>query len=367
VAYFSADFRNHPISYLTAELFELHDKERFEIIAFSLSGNEKSEMRNRLANSFDQFIDASDKTDLEIALLARTLKIDIAVDLGGYTLNNPLPIFALRAAPIQITYLGYLGTLATPYIDYVIGDNVVIPDTSRQFFSEKIIQLPCFQVNDQKREIAEKKFTRQELGLPNDGFVFCCFNNNYKITPLIFDSWMKILKNVDNSVLFLYAENKWAEENLRQEAEIRFVDKNRLIFGKALPRGEYMSRYLTCDLFLDTFPYNAGTTASDALWMGLPVLTYSGKSFASRMAGSLLSSVGINELITYTLKDYEGLAIYLANNPNELSLIKNKLIQNKKEFPLFNTELFAKNLEKAYESALSKYIRNKTSEHIEIL
>lgn len=366
IGYFSSDFRNHPVAYLTAELFELHNKSKFEILAFSFSSQENSQIQARLINSFSDFINVSEMSDLEIANLARSLKLDIAIDLGGFTLNSPLPVFAFKIAPIQISYIGYLGTLATNYIDYVIGDNVVIPKESEKFFSEKIIRLPCFQVNDRKKEISDKKFSRQELGIPDEAFVFCCFNNNYKITPIIFNSWMNILKSVEGSVLFLYAENKWAEENLKKEAELRGVNQDRIIFGQALPRDEYLSRYQACDIFLDTFPYNAGTTASDALWMGLPVLTYSGKSFASRMARSLLESIGLSKLVTYSLKDYEKLAITLAKNSDELSSIREELSQNKMTYPLFNTELFTKNIEKAYETVYANYLSGKPTENIDI-
>jgi predicted O-linked N-acetylglucosamine transferase (SPINDLY family) len=286
--------------------------------------------------------------------------------LGGLTDGNPLSVFALKVAPVQVSYLGYLGTLATNYIDYIIADRVVLPNNLENFFSEKIIRLPCFQVNDTKKQLSNKKITKQELGLPDSGFVFCCFNNNYKITPTIFDSWMKILNQVPDSVLFLYAENKWVEKNLQKEAETRGVNKYRLIFGKKLPFNEYMSRYTACDLFLDTFPYNAGTTASDALWMGLPVLTYSGKSFASRMCGSLLNSIGLHQLITHSLEDYEKVAILLAKNSNAMSLIKNELANQKLKSTLFNTELFSRHLEKAYKTIYLNKINDKPTENIDI-
>lgn len=367
IGYFSADFKDHPVSFLTVEMFELHDKTKFETIAFSFSSNENSKIQTRLSNSFDQFFDVSNKCDQDIAILARNLEIDIAIDLGGFTAGSPLSIFAFRVAPIQVSYIGYIGTLATNYIDYVIGDRFTIPSASENFFSEKIIRLPFFQANDRKREIAEKNFRRSDLGLPDHAFVFCCFNNTYKITPTIFNSWMNILDKVAGSVLFLYAENSWAEANLRYEAELKGISKERLIFGKVLPRDEYMSRYLSCDLFLDTFPYNAGTTASDALWMGLPVLTYSGNSFASRMAGSLLQSLDLDKLVTNSLEDYEETAVFLAKNPNELSSIKKELHQNKATYPLFNTNIFTKNLEKAYEVIFQNFISGKPPDHVEII
>jgi predicted O-linked N-acetylglucosamine transferase (SPINDLY family) len=355
IGYFSADFRNHPISLLTAELFELHDKSRFEIIAFSFCADDKSPIRLRLSQAFNQFIDVSDMSDLEIAKLSRNLQIDIAIDMGGYTADSRTGVFAYRAAPIQVSYLGYLGTMGAEYIDYILADKIIVPEDLQKFYTEKIAYLTSYQANDRKRTISNKAFTRQELGLPDKGFVFCCFNNNYKILPSIFDSWMRILKTVEDSVLFLYAENQWVEVNLKKEAEARGISGARLVFGKSIPTEEYLARYKTCDLFLDTFPYNAGATASDALWMGLPVLTLIGKSFASRIAASLLNAIGLPELIANTGEKYEELAIELATNPKKLAGIKLELTKNRSTFPLFNTPLFTKNLEDAYIKIYEQY------------
>jgi protein O-GlcNAc transferase len=348
VGYFSADFRNHAVSILTAELFELHDKNKFEIVAFSSGVDDKSPMRSRLRNAFNQFIDVSGMSDLAIAKLSREMHIDIAVDLGGYTADNRPGIFAYRAAPTQISYIGYLGTTGAGYYDYLLADKIIVPEGSEHLYSEKIAYLPSYQVNDRKRAISTRQFSRSELGLPESGFVYCCFNNNYKITPSTFDSWMKILKATDGSVLFLYAENEWAETNLKKEAGARGVDGARLIFGKSIPPNEYLARYRACDLFIDTFPYNAGTTASDALWAGLPVLTLQGQSFASRMAASLLNAIGLPELITNTQAAYETLAIDLAKHPEKLEIINRKLAENRLKEPLFDTPLFTKNLEDLY-------------------
>ena len=355
VGYFSADFRCHAVSVLTAELFELHDQERFEIIAFSFSADDKSLMRLRLSQAFNQFIDVSDMSDLEIAKLSRDLKIDIAVDLGGYTTDSRTGIFAYQAAPLQVCYLGYLGTMGTEYFDYILADKTLIPDGSEIYYSEKIAYLPSYQANDRKRVISDKVFTRQELGLPEKGFIFCCFNNNYKILPVTFDGWMRILKSVEGSVLFLYAENKWAEENLKIEAEARGVSSTRLVFSKSIPADEYLARYRICDLFLDTAPYNAGTTASDALWAGIPILTLIGRSFASRMAASLLNAIGLPELITKTQEEYEAMAIEFAMNPQKLATIKQRLASNRFTTPLFDTPLFTKNLEAAYLKMYEQY------------
>ena len=366
VGYFSADFRNHAVSILTAELFEQHNKNQFEIIAFSFGIDDHSPMRLRLSQAFNQFIDVSDMTDEAIAKLSRDLEIDIAVDLGGLTIESRTGIFAYRAAPIQVSYLGYLGTMGSEYIDYLIADEIIIPKDSEQYYSEKIAYIPSYQINDRKRVISDKQFTRQELGLPETGFIFCCFNNNYKILPSTFDGWMRILKAVEGSVLFLYAENPWAETNLKQEAEIRGVSSKKLIFGKHLPSDEYLARYHACDLFLDTAPYNAGTTASDALWAGLPVLTLIGKSFASRVAASLLNAIKMPELIATTQASYESLAIELATNPQKITAIKQKLADQRLSTPLFDTPLFTKNLESAYTQMMEKYWADIPPEHIYI-
>ncbi len=348
VGYFSADFRNHPVSFLTAELYELHDKNNFEIIAFSYGVNDKSPMRLRLSQAFNQFIDVSDMSDLEIAELSRNLKIDIAVDLGGYTKDSRTGIFSYRAAPIQTSYIGYLGTMGAEYYDYLFADETIIPIGMQKFYSEKIAYLPSYQANDRKRIISDREFIRGELGLPETGFVFCCFNNNYKILPSMFDSWMRILNAVEGSILFLYADNEWSKTNLIHEAALRGVDSARLIFGGRIPTDEYLARYRVCDLFLDTFPYNAGTTASDALWTGLPVLTLMGQSFASRMAASLLSAIGLPELIASNQEEYEALAIESAMNPQKLTDIKLKLARNRLTTLLFDAPSFTKNLEAAY-------------------
>jgi protein O-GlcNAc transferase len=366
VGYFSADFKNHPVSFLTVELYELHDKNKFEIIAFSFGVDDKSPMRLRLSQAFNQFIDVSNMSNLEIAELSRNLQIDIAVDLGGYTQDSRTGIFSYRAAPIQISYIGYLGTMGAEYYDYLLADKTIIPSELQKFYSEKIIYLPSYQANDRKRTISERQFARKELGLPEAGFIFCCFNNNYKLLPSMFDSWMRILNAVEGSVLFLYADNELAKANLISEAGLRGVDSARLIFGGRIPVGEYLARYRVCDLFLDTFPYNAGTTASDALWVGLPVLTLMGQSFASRMAASLLNAIGLSELITTTQEEYEALAIELANNPQKLGSIKLRLAHNRLTAPLFDTPLFTKNLEAAYIKMYEGYHADLEPEHITI-
>ena len=364
VAYFSADFRNHAVTMLTAELFETHDRNQFEIIAFAFGPPTDDLIVERLKKAFDQFIDVRELTDLQVASLAREMEIDIAVDLGGYTANCRTGIFALRVAPIQIGYLGYLGTWGTPYMDYIIADSVIIPKESRDLYSEKIIYLPAFQVNDSQRVISDRVFHRAELGLPENAMVYCCFNNTYKILPKLFASWMRILKAVDDSVLFLYASNSFVEQNLRNQAIENGIKPERLVFGGRLAGPEYLSRYRTCDLFLDTSPYNAGTTASDALWAGLPVLSYLGETFASRMAASLLEAVGVPELVTTTMSEYEALAIDLGRNPQKLDELKRKLALRQSNSALFNTTIFTRNLEFAYTKAIDQWHLGLPLDHI---
>jgi len=366
IGYFSADFRNHPVSFLTAELFELHDKNRFEITAFSFGVDDKSLMRLRLSEAFNKFIDVSDMSDKEIAQLARELEIDIAVDLGGHTKDSRTGIFSHRAAPIQVSYIGYLGTMGAEYYDYLLADKTIIPENLQKFYSEKIVYLASYQANDRKRIISDRELTREELGLPEVGFVFCCFNSNYKILPSTFDGWMRILSVVEGSILFLYADNERSKANLINETKLRGVDSTRLVFGGRIPAEEYLARYQTCNLFLDTFPYNAGTTASDALWAGLPVLTLIGQSFASRVAASLLNAIGLPELITNTQEEYEALAIELAIHPHKLADIKLKLAKNRLTAPLFDTPLFTKNLESAYIKMYERYQNDFQPDHISI-
>jgi len=367
IGYFSPDFRDHAVSLLTAQLFELHDRNLFEVFAFSLKEYPSpDQMRERLISGFDQFINVEDKSDLEVAQLTRELEIDIAIDLCGYTLYGRPGIFAYRAAPIQVSYIGYLGSLGAEYIDYLIADKTIIPENSKEYYSEKIVFLPSYQVNDSSRKISEKAFAREDLGLPMDGFVFTCFNNNYKFNPETFDSWMRILKATTGSALFLYADNELSQSNLIRQAEIRGVSGQRIVFGKRIPKEEYLSRYQACDLFLDTTPYNAGTTASDALWAGVPVITLIGESFPSRVAASLLNAIHLPELITHSREEYESLAISLATNPEQFAELKKKLSGNRSSAPLFNTPLFARNIEAAYQKMYKRYQEDLPPDHLYI-
>jgi predicted O-linked N-acetylglucosamine transferase (SPINDLY family) len=348
IAYFSADFHNHATLHLMLDVFKHQDHSRFDFYAFSFRPEINDPWQQKVKKYFKDFIDVSNMSEIEIAKLSRELKIDIGVDLGGHTSDSRTAIFSYRAAPIQISYIGYLGTMGAPYIDYILADKTLIPDELQRFYSEKIAYLPSYQANDRKRITSDRIFTRHELGLPEKGFVFCCFNSNYKILPATFDGWARILKAVAGSVLLLYAENQWAETNLKKEAEARGINCAKIVFGKRMSTEEYLARYRVCDLFLDTFPYNAGTTASDALWSGVPVLTLIGQSFASRMAASLLNAIGLPELVTCTQKEYEALAIELALNTKKLADIKLKLAKNRLSAPLFDTPLFTKNLEATY-------------------
>ncbi len=367
IGYFSADFYNHPVSYLIAELFEQHDKDRFEWTAFSFGPQRNDEMRRRISAAIGRFIDVGNQSDREIAALARKWEIDIAVDLTGFTQDQRAGIFSFRAAPIQVNYLGYPGTMASEYIDYLIADKTLIPAHAQAHYSEKIIYLPnSYQVNDTKRRIADRTFTRQELGLPEVGFVFCCFNSNYKITPATFDGWMRILDRVPGSVLWLFGGAPTATINLRKEARVRGIGDDRLIFAERLPLPEHLARHSAADLFLDTLPYNAHTTASDALWAGLPVLTCMDESFASRVAASLLNAIHLPELITQTQADYEALAIELATNPGKLSVIKDKLAANRLTAPLFDTPLFTKHIEAAYRRMYERYEADLPPDHVYI-
>jgi protein O-GlcNAc transferase len=356
LGYFSADYYDHATMHLMAELFELHDKSRFELIAFSFGPEKNDEMRTRVVRAFDQFIDVRNQSDRNVALLSRSMEVDIAIDLKGFTQDGRTGIFAHRAAPIQVNYLGYPGTMGADYIDYIVADPTLIPEENKPHYREKLVYLPnSYQVNDRKRPISDSALDRAELGLPPTGFVFCCFNNNFKITQSVFECWMRILMQVEGSVLWLLADNKWAAKNLKSKALAAGVNEERIIFGQRLPLGDHLARLRSADLFLDTLPYNAHTTASETLWAGLPVLTCKGEAFASRVAASLLNAVGLPELVTTTLEAYEALAIDLARHPDQLAAIKQKLAGNRITSPLFDTELFAKHLEAAYAAIYERY------------
>jgi predicted O-linked N-acetylglucosamine transferase (SPINDLY family) len=349
LAYLSADFRRHATAYLITDLLEQHDRSRFEVVGISFGRDDRSLIRSRLIGACDRFVDLRTNSDEEIARAMAAFGTDIGIDLMGHTRNARIGILALRPAPIQVNYLGFPATMGAEFIDYIIADPIVLPFEHQPYFTEKIVHLPdCYQVNDRKRAIADNTPTRAEQGLPTSGFVFCCFNNNWKITPDIFDIWMRLLKQVEGSVLWLLRDNPKAEANLRHEAATRGVDPARLIFADRIKLEDHLARHRLADLFLDTLPCNAHTTASDALWAGLPLLTCRGQSFAGRVAASLLHAAGLPELVTDSPEAYEALALRLATDPALLGSLRSTLEQNRLTCPLFETDRFRRNIEVAY-------------------
>ena len=345
IGYASGDFCLHPVSLLTVELFELHDREKFEVYGYCWSPEDGSPMRQRVISAMDHFTKIHTMSDVEAAQLIRRDEIDILVDLQGQTAGARANMLAYRPAPVQITYLGLPATTGLPSIDYVIADKFLIPEKEASNYSERPIYMPdVYQASDRKRNVGPKP-SRADCNLPPEGFVFCTFNNNYKYTPDVFDAWMNILRRVPDSVLLLLADNQWSEANLKKEAKARKIDPKRLVFGPRLSPENYLARYQVADLFLDSFPFNAGTTANDALWMGLPLLTLTGRSFASRMAGALLTAAKMESLITYNLKDYEEKAVALANDPTEMARLRAHLQTVRSEGVLFDTSRFVRKLE----------------------
>jgi protein O-GlcNAc transferase len=367
VGYFSADFHNHASMYLMARVFELHNTDEFEVYAYSFGPEKNDAMRDRLIKAVTVFDDVSGMSDKQIAQIARQDGIDIAIDLKGYTEDTRMGIFTHRAAPVQMTFLGYPGTLAMPCIDYLIADSIVIASDQRNAYSERVIYLPhTYQPNDNTKPIAQLKMSRQEMGLPEDGFVFCSFNANYKITPVEFDIWMRLLIKIPGSVLWLIKSSTQAENNLRKEAALRGVNSTRIIFAEKMPNDEHLARHKLADLFIDTFNYNAHTTASDALWAGLPLVTKLGAGFPARVASSLLAALDLTELITETENDYETLIFELATHPEKLEAIRTKLANNRVSKPLFNSQLFTQHLESGYLQAYQKCIDGGKPEDIRI-
>ncbi len=348
VAYVSGDFHTHATSFLVAELLELHDRADFEVFGVSFGPDDRSPLRRRVLGAFDECLEAREKSDAEIAVWLREREIDIAVDLKGYTAFSRPGIFAYRPARLQVSYLGYPGTLAAPFIDYIIADAFVIPETEQAFYTEKLAYLPdSYQPNDRRRQVAERVPTRADVGLPESGFVFCCFNNNWKITAPVFDVWMRLLARVPGSVLWLLEDNPWAVASLHRRAGTLGIASERLVFSSRARSEDHLARHRLADLFLDTFPYNAHTTASDALWTGLPLLTCCGRTFASRVAGSLLHAAGLAELITTSVEEYARVALELALHPQSLEPLRERL-RNRQSLPLFDTPAFCRHLEAAY-------------------
>jgi predicted O-linked N-acetylglucosamine transferase (SPINDLY family) len=367
IGYFSSDFYNHATSYLMAELFERHDRSRFEIVGLSYGPPSRDEMGKRVAAGMDRFIDVRTMIDAEAAQLGRSLELDIAVDLKGFTRDHRTGIFAERAAPIQVSYVGYPGTMGADFIDYLIADRTIIPDHLKQHYTEKVVRLPgSYQPNDSRRRVAAEPATRAAERLPTDAVVFCCFNNAYKITPAVFDLWMSILRSVEGSVLWLLEENALAAANLRAEAVRRNVSPDRLVFAQPLGLAQHLARLPLADLFLDTLPYNAHTTASDALWCGVPVLTRAGDTFAGRVAASLLHSVGLPGLITTTPREYEQLAIQLARDPARLHTLREHLTAIRGTASLFDTETYTRHLEAAYIAMYWRHTAGLAPDHLDI-
>ena len=357
LAYLSADFHQHPTAQLMAELFERHDRSRFEVTAIAFGPDDGSAMRTRLVKAFDRFEDVRGQSDLEVARWIRAQEIDIAIDLNGHTHGARPGIFAHRPAPVQVNYLVYPGTTGANFMTHVVADHVVLPADQQIYFSEKIVHLPdCYQANDTTR-LLDKAPSRANLGLPElagssagDGFVFCCFNNGWKITQPVFDIWMRLLAGVPNSVLWLL--DSPASDNLRKHAAVRGIDPARVVFAPKLPPEQHLARHRLADLFLDTLPYNAHTTASDALWADVPVVTQIGKAFAGRVAASLLKAIGLPELVTTTPHAYEELALEMARNPALLKATRDKLTRNRATTPLYDSPRFIADIEALYESVL---------------
>lgn len=366
IGYYSADMRTHPVATLIAGMIEHHDRDRFEIVCFSYGPPSSSELRQRLERAFDAFHDVRARSDAEIAQMSRDQNIDIAVDLTGYTQHTRPGLFALGCAPIQVSYLGYAATTAAQAMDYIVADRTLIPEAARAHFSEKIAYLPdSYQPNDDKRPVAAKSFTRTELALPENGFVFCCFNNSYKITPPMFAVWMRILRQVPGSVLWFRRDSELVTANLRRAAQDDGIDPERLIFaGRLEAMDEHLARYRAADLFLDTLPFNAHTTASDALWAGLPVLTCLGQTLAGRVAASLLGAIGLMEMVTYDTAAYERLAVELARDSDRLATIRRKLGENRRSAPLFQTTTVTKYIEDAYAQMYQRYHAGSAPDHI---
>jgi len=367
LGYFSPDFRKHPVAFLTSELFELHDRSRFEIFAFSLQKvPEDDEITLRLRKGFDHFIDVQNLSDLEIAQMGRELELDIAIDLAGPTLGSRTEIFSYRTAPIQVNWLGYPGTFGAEFIDYIVADHTIIPESDRQYYCEKVAYLPhTYMVDDSKRVASSKVFTRQECNLPENAFIFCSFNNSYKFNQQALDSWSRILLNTGNSILWIPKDNAQFNANIVFEFEQRGIAASRIIFATRVElMTDHLARFALADLFLDASPFNGHSTVVDSLKADVPVITRPGNSFASRVAASLLNAIHLPELIVATQEEYEALAIDLATNPQRLVNIKQRLSHNRLTTPLFDTPMFTKHLEMAYTKMMERYQADLQPDHL---
>ena len=358
IAYLSPDFRDHTMSISLAQLFELHDRNRFETYAISSGVDDGSDMRKRMMQALDKFLDVRSVSDLDVARQMQALGIDIAVDLAGFTDGCRPAILAHRPAPIQVNFLGYVGTMGADFIDYIFVDRVLVPPDQQAFFAEKLVHLPeCYLPSDTTRPIADPGLPRSAYGLPEHGFVFACLNNSYKITPPIFAIWMRLLKAVGGSVLWVRADNEWMLKNLRREAQEQGVAPDRLVAAGRCPLPEHLARFRLADLFLDTLPYTAHSTAVDALWAGLPVLTCAGRSYAARSAASLLTAIGLPELVTSSLDEYEALALKLAGDRSCLGGLRDRLARNRSNSPLFDMPRLCRHIESAYAEMHARWQR----------
>ena len=354
LAYLSADFRNHVVGHTLADLFERHDRDRFELWGVALSPAPDSAIRQRLIAGFDHFIDASTLSDRATAMLLREQEIDIAIDLMGHTENARLGIFAHRAAPLQVNHFGYPGTDGADFIDYIIGDRIALPDALAEYFNERIVMLPDCYLPSAQMPIPTDRPDRRACGLPEKGFVFCNFNASQKITPAVFAIWMRLLAQIEGSVLWLYAGEE-TQVNLRREAEARGVDPDRFVFAPPLERVLHLARLAAADLFLDTMPYNAHNTATEALWAGVPLITCTGKSMAARVATSVLDAAGLPELAARSLADYEALALSLAHEPDRLAALRAKLVIARERSALFDLARSCRHLEAAYVTMMQRH------------
>jgi protein O-GlcNAc transferase len=367
VGYLSNDFRHHPIAHLTVALFGLHNRNEVKVYGYSYGINDGSWYRERIRRDCDKFIDLRHMSLVDAAKHIYEDQVDILVDLMGHTTGNRLEICALRPAPIQVSYLGFPGTSGADFFDYLITDIIVTPERHIPYYSEKIVYMPhCYQINDQTQAISKQRYRRKDFGLPEDKFVFCSFIQAHKIEPVMFDIWMNILRDVPKSVLWLFSRHEMVANNLRQEAEKRGILTDRLIFADKLPKDEHLARHRLADLFLDTRIYNGHTSTSDALWAGVPVVTLLGNHFASRVSASILTAIGLPELITSSLKQYQNLAVRLARHQKELYAIRQRLMKNRNTQPLFDTVRFVLNLESAFKQMWEIFLKGEKPRHIEI-
>lgn len=367
IGYFSADLHNHATAYLMADLFERHDRNRFEIFGFSFGSETQDEMALKVRGAFDTFYDVGGMSDIEIAKLAVAKEIDIAVDLKGYTRGARPGIFAFMPAPVQVNYLGYPGTLGARYIQYLIADKVLIPPNAQINYTEKIAYMPdSYQVNARRKVLPRNSTTRKDYGIPEQAFVFCCFNNNYKITPDVFDIWLSLLHEIDHAVLWLFEANPSATVNLKSRAQANGIAPERLIFAKKLPQEMHLARYYHADLVLDTFYYNAHTTTSDGLWVGCPVLTCLGTTFAGRVAASILTAFGMPEMITTSTETYFNLAKQLALDTDKLSTIRQQVIAQRDKSALFDIDRYTTHIEQLYLAMHQRHIDGLSIGHLEL-